>query len=117
MSRDFYKNPIKPEHFWMQKVLPLVYDESLSYYEVVDKLVHKINEIGFATNKLLADDLWIWVRKCINKLFNDSFYVAGDERLVLVINPVDDILINTIYVSEDSRLVLSFRYTGEVCNG
>lgn len=31
--------------FWCQKVLPLVYDESLSYYEFLCKLTHKINEV------------------------------------------------------------------------
>lgn len=31
--------------FWCQKVLPLVYDDSLSYYEVLCKLANKINEI------------------------------------------------------------------------
>lgn len=31
--------------FWSQKVLPLVYDESLSYYEVLNKMRFKINEI------------------------------------------------------------------------
>ena len=37
------------------KVLPLVYDESLSYYEVVCKLTYKINEIIKETNDLDKD--------------------------------------------------------------
>lgn len=32
-------------HPWMQKVLPLTYDESLSYEEEILKLIHKINEM------------------------------------------------------------------------
>ena len=35
--------------FWCQKVLPLVYDDSLSYYEILCKVVDYIN-------KLIADD-------------------------------------------------------------
>lgn len=31
--------------FWCQKVLPLVYDESLSYYEVLCKIRDKLNEL------------------------------------------------------------------------
>ena len=31
--------------WWCYKVLPLVYDDSLSYYEVLCKVVAKINEI------------------------------------------------------------------------
>lgn len=32
-------------NFYCQKVLPLVYDESLSYYEVLNKLTFKVNEV------------------------------------------------------------------------
>lgn len=31
--------------YWCQKVLPLVYDESLSYYEVLGKMVTYINNL------------------------------------------------------------------------
>lgn len=36
---------IKGFGFWCQKVLPLVYDDSLSYYEVLCKLKAKLNEV------------------------------------------------------------------------
>lgn len=36
--------------FWCQKVLPLVYDDSLSYYEVLCKVVDKLNEVISAYN-------------------------------------------------------------------
>lgn len=38
--------------YWSYKVLPLAYDDSLSYYEVVDKVANKLNEIINATNDL-----------------------------------------------------------------
>lgn len=38
-----------PFRFWCYKVLPLVYDESLSYYEVLCKLTKVINDIGGVT--------------------------------------------------------------------
>ena len=41
---------IKPLSFWVQKVLPLVYDDSLSYYEVLEKCVWKLNELIEQTN-------------------------------------------------------------------
>ena len=31
--------------FWCQKVLPLVYDDSLSYYELLNKVVHYLNNV------------------------------------------------------------------------
>lgn len=36
---------IKPFRFWCQKVLPLVYDDSLSYYETLCRVVDKLNEV------------------------------------------------------------------------
>lgn len=39
-----YSN-VKPFRFWCQKVLPLVYDDSLSYYELLCKVVDYINNI------------------------------------------------------------------------
>lgn len=37
-------NDLKPFKFWCQKVLPLVYDDSLSYYELLDKVVDYLNK-------------------------------------------------------------------------
>lgn len=36
---------VAPIRFWCQPVLPAVYDDSLSYYEVICKLTDKINEL------------------------------------------------------------------------
>ena len=53
---------IKPLHhfrFWCQKVLPLVYDDSLSYYEVLCKVVNYINNLIDTNNQIIeyADEL------------------------------------------------------------
>ena len=42
--------------FWCQKVLPLVYDNSLSYYEVLCKVVKYINDLIDA-DKIIKDNL------------------------------------------------------------
>lgn len=47
-------NPVTPLKFWCQKVLPLVYDDSLSYYEVLCKISEKINEL-IENNENLPD--------------------------------------------------------------
>ena len=47
---DFIKN--SPFRFWCQKVLPLVYDDSLSYYELLCKVVGKLNEMAENQNNL-----------------------------------------------------------------
>ena len=38
--------------FWVQKTLPLVYDDSLTYYELLAKVVAKINEIVSIVNEM-----------------------------------------------------------------
>lgn len=40
--------------FWCNKIIPLVYDEALSYYEVLCKVAHKINELVESNNELYA---------------------------------------------------------------
>lgn len=45
---------VKPLRYWVQKVLPLVYDDSLSYYELLDRVVYKLNEV-VASNDELVD--------------------------------------------------------------
>ena len=34
---------LKPFRFWCQKILPLAYDDSLSYYELLCKVVDYLN--------------------------------------------------------------------------
>ena len=45
-------NPIKPFQFYCQPIIPLVYDESLSYYETLCKVVGQLNTTGETVNKL-----------------------------------------------------------------
>ena len=46
---------LKHFRFWCEKVLPLVYDDSLSYYEVVCKCVDYINRLIDSDKEILAD--------------------------------------------------------------
>lgn len=41
--------------FWCQKVLPLVYDNSLSYYEVLCKVVTYINKLIDSDKEIIED--------------------------------------------------------------
>lgn len=51
--KDMSVKPMKHFRFWCQKVLPLVYDDSLSYYEVLCKVVHYINNLIDNTNEII----------------------------------------------------------------
>lgn len=45
-------NDLRPFRFWCQKVLPLVYDDELSYYELLCKVVDYLNKTMENVNKL-----------------------------------------------------------------
>ena len=47
---------LKHFRFWCYKVLPLVYDDSLSYYEILCKVVKYINDL-IDQDKVLGDEL------------------------------------------------------------
>lgn len=57
-----FKN-IQPFRFWCQKVLPLVYDDSLSYYELLCKVIVKLNEVVESQNSTNSA-----VAETVNKL-------------------------------------------------
>ena len=70
---------------WVQSILPVVYDDSLSYYEVLCKVVAKINEvIGFVN-----DHIKEYIEEALNKLIADLFYDAENEAIVINLE-VDD---------------------------
>ena len=48
-------NDVKHFRFWCQKVLPLVYDNSLSYYEVLCKVVKRLNELIDSDKEIIED--------------------------------------------------------------
>lgn len=49
-------NDMRVFRYWCQKVLPLVYDESLSYYEILCKITDYINSM-IDDDKSLVDDV------------------------------------------------------------
>lgn len=78
--------------FWCYKVLPLVYDDSLSYYEVLCKVVNYINKL-IEQDKIFGDELaklredlatvqkWIdnydttYVKNLVEKFISNMIYV------------------------------------------
>ena len=61
---------IKPFYFYCQKILPLVYDESLSYYELLCKTIDYLNTVISTTNALTenVDDLSSYVQNYFSNL-------------------------------------------------
>lgn len=62
--------------YWCHKILPLVYDDSLSYNEFLCKVNAKLNEVIDSTNGLLVT--WNTYKNDIDKAFGD--YTAGLDK-------------------------------------
>lgn len=104
MSDTFER--FKPFRFWCKTTLPLVYDESLSYYELLCKVIAYLNQIGETENELINAFLELkdW---CENYLESTNFEqmvsdkldeMAKDGTLASLIN--DEILANKVDKTE-----------------
>lgn len=68
--------------FWCQKVLPLVYDDSLSYYEVLGKMVVQLNDViddvnADTENVLTLKDAFLELQTYVNEFFDDIDQLAS----------------------------------------
>ena len=72
------------------KVIPLAFDESMSYYEQLCKLTAKMNElISFANNEL-TERLREYIDKEFNNMMIDTMYNAETETLILYLRKDDE---------------------------
>lgn len=109
----------QPFRFWCQKVLPLVYDDSLSYYEVLCKItsylnniindqklmVNEIEEIKITVNQLqewinnfdtsFVEDL---VQEYISKVIKNVYFGISTQGYFMAVIPKswDEITFDTI---------------------
>ena len=74
---------LKPFKFWCQKALPLIYDDSLSYYEVLCKLTEKVNEVIERINENFSSEITSAIDKYFNNLMVDAIYDATTETITL----------------------------------
>ena len=100
--------------FWCQSVLPLVYDDSLSYYEVLCKVVDYINKLIDTDRELFADldelraelkvvQEWIdnfdtsFIEEIINQYVKMVFFGLTDDGYFVAYIPDswDDIIFST----------------------
>lgn len=76
--------PISTLKFWCYKVIPLVYDDSLSYYELLCKVVDKMNEVITITNQIPDD-----VKEYILSMLSDSSIISDILEEYLANNNVE----------------------------
>lgn len=76
-----YKD-LKTFKFWCQKILPLVYDDSLSYYEVLCKVVDYINQL-IDNDKVIGEELENLKTELVTvKKWIDEFDTSYAEKII-----------------------------------
>ena len=63
---------------WCQKVIPLVYDDSLSYYEFLCKILKKLNDLGLTFNEFLE---WVNIeltKRPTKEFINKNMKLSND---------------------------------------
>ena len=102
---------LQPFRFWCQKVLPLVYDDSLSYYELLCKVVDFLNKTMEDVETLHEDvtglhNAYVKLQEYVNDYFNNLDVqveinnkldaMATDGTLLEIVKPT----ISTLTISE-----------------
>lgn len=96
--------------YWIQKTLPQVYDDSLSYYELLGKVVAKLNEVIEKNNEYFSQDFTEFVDTLLTKwkddgtldtIINQGVFGSINNRLDRV-QSFDVTEVNTLYVNSST---------------
>ena len=111
---------IQPFRFWCQKILPLVYDDSMSYYELLCKVVDYLNNVienvnsfedndealfkafedleEYVNNYFTSLDVQTAINNALDEMVRDGTFDAALERVVsaningVVADQLDDVV-------------------------
>lgn len=99
-----YKHVENVKYPYCQKVLPLTYDNSLSYYEAISKIVATVNDIVAIINVFDPPDLQpIYDRLDAIEAVNESQQSAIDElrsEVNVITENVDNLLTNVATLTD-----------------
>lgn len=68
---------------YCQKILPTVFDDSLSYYEILCKLTKAIEELGSVTSGDINDSIKKYIDENFNNLMLTAVYDEKTETIIL----------------------------------
>lgn len=71
---------------YSQKVIPLAFDESMSYLEDIACLRHKLNEVINFVNDVIDEKITDYIDERFNDLMINAMYEAETETLVLYLS-------------------------------
>lgn len=76
----------KAKNYYSYKVIPLAFDESMSYLEDIASLRHKINEVIEFVNDVIDDKIVEYIDERFNDIMLESMYDAETETLILYVS-------------------------------
>lgn len=75
------------ENSWAWKrqpnILPLVFDDSMSYYEAVSKLIYVVNQLIGLINGDLSDNIKQYIDEQFNDIMPTAIYDPATETIIL----------------------------------
>ncbi|MBR2549308.1 MAG: SGNH/GDSL hydrolase family protein [Clostridiales bacterium] len=110
---------LKPFRYWCQKVLPLVYDDSLSYYELLCKVVDYLNKTMEDVEVLHGDvedlhDAYVQLQQYVNdylenldvqeEINNKLDEMAADGSLSALLLPLIQNIMTPLFVSSTGSM-------------
>lgn len=66
-----------------QNILPLVFDDSMSYYETLCKLVYTVNQLIRLVNGDLSDNIRQYIDEQFNNIMITAIYDPATETILL----------------------------------
>lgn len=65
-----------------QSILPLVFDDSMSYYEIVARLTNTVNQLITLINDRVDENLKKYIDEKFNSLIINAVYDAKTETII-----------------------------------
>ena len=66
-----------------QSILPLVFDDSISYYENISRLIYTVNQLVLLINNSIDENLKSYIDSKFDSLMINAIYDEETETIVL----------------------------------
>ena len=66
-----------------QSILPLVFDDSISYYEAISQLIYTVNQLVLLINNSIDENLKSYIDSKFDSLMINAIYDEETETIVL----------------------------------
>ena len=66
-----------------QSILPLVFDDSISYYEAISRLIYTVNQLVLLINNSIDENLKNYIDSNFDRLMINAIYDEKNETIIL----------------------------------